>query len=144
MQIFEELIVNETWKTKELDGDTALSLALEIMQIIGPALATASSSFDSNKELMEQSLNIPSIVSALMSNFNTGKVTSIIKRLLQNTWKLDVREHGTVEVRAVDNFSSLFAGKKVITHLPKVLFFVISTNFGNFSNLVDFTSHTQS
>lgn len=139
MQIAEKEINGATWKTKELDGETGLSLALDIMQLVAPAMAQGAKGFDKNKGLMDQSIDPSSVINELMKNFSTEKTKQIIKRMLSNTWKMDERENGTVEMMCSEHFKTLFAGKRLTKDLIPVLLFVFQENFGDFSGLASIT-----
>lgn len=140
MQIFEQEINGSLFKTVELDGESGLTLALDIMQVVGPALAQATSGWDSSKSALEQNLDVSTIIKSLLANMSTDKTKSIIKRLLATTFKCEQREHGTVELRLADKFADIFRGKKLTTDLFPVLMFVFKVNFGDFSLLAGFTS----
>ena len=138
MQIFDKEINGSLWKTKELDGDTALTLAIEIMQIVGPALSTASKNWNGKKSLLDQTLDPSAIVKELLAQMQVDKTKSIIKRMLSETWKCEERANGFVESKASERFGELFRGKKLVTDLFPVLLFVFKTNFGDFSQLAGF------
>lgn len=140
MKIFEKKINGSLWKTKELDGDSALTLALDILQLVAPTLAVAGKNYKKDKDFLDQEIKIENVIHELFKDFSTEKTRSIIKRLLAETWKLDARESGTVEMRCADHFDKLFAGKKIFKDLIPVLKFVFQENFSNFSELTSFTS----
>jgi hypothetical protein len=139
MQIIDKEINGATWKTRELDGDTALTLALEIMQVVGPALAAAGKGHVKGKGVLEQEINIEAVISELMKNFSTDKAKKIINSMLSETWKMEQREHGMVETRCAQHFKTLFAGKRLTKDLIPVLRFVFEENFGGFSGLSSIT-----
>lgn len=140
MKIFEKTINGSLWKTKELDGDSALTLALDILQLVAPTLAVAGKNYKKDKDFLDQEIKIENVVQELFKDFSTEKTQSIIKRLLAETWKLDNRDSGLVELRCADHFDKLFAGKKIFKDLIPVLKFVFQENFSSFSELASFTN----
>jgi hypothetical protein len=139
LEITEKEINGATWKTRELDGETALMLGLDIMQVVAPALSMAGKSYDPEKGLLDQKIDVEAIVKELLSRITTEKARSIIVRLLAETWKMEARENGTVEVSCRDHFKTLFAGKRLTRDLLPVVVFVFRENFGDFSGLASIT-----
>lgn len=135
IETFEKEINGRTFEVREFDGETALEIVTDMLQMVAPALAAAGQGFDAGKPISEQSLDTTAIVQGLAGSLHTPKVKALVKRILSNTTLQDQREHGTFPVNASRSFNDVFTARTLLKDLPPLLMFIISENFGGFSGL---------
>ena len=135
IETFEKEINGRVFKVCEFDGETALEIVTDMLQMVAPALASASKGFDKDKPMLEQELDITGIVQSLASSLHTPKVKALVKRVLSNTTLEDQRENGTFPVNVSKDFNQVFTARTLLRDLPPLLGFIIKENFGGFSGL---------
>ena len=132
---FEKEINGRIFKVREFDGETALEIVTDMLQMVAPALASASKDFDKDKPMLDQKLDVTGIVQNLASSLHTPKVKALVKRILSNTTLEDQRENGTFPVNVSNDFNKVFTARTLLKDLPPLLGFIIKENFGGFSGL---------
>jgi len=141
LETFTTEINGRTFEVREFDGETALELVTDMLQLAAPMLAGAGKKYDSSKALTEQEVDIDAMVSNLSVSLSTPKVKGLVMRLLKNTILHDQRPDGTFPVIVDSNFKTVFTARNLLKDLPPLLSFVIRENFGGFSGLVSYISH---
>jgi len=126
----------ETQKTKidglaitvqQFAGRKNLSILMELAQVAGPTLASAVSNARSGN-LMDMDIDISKVADTLFRSMDSERVHKLIRDMLESTF---VDDRPLAEDR---EFDRVFAGPN-IWRLPRILSFVLETNFGNFSEL---------
>lgn len=135
IETFEKEINGRIFKVREFDGETALEIVTDMLQMVAPALASASKGFNQDKSVLEQDLDVTGIVQNLASSLHTPKVKALVKRILSNTTLEDQRENGTFPVNVSKDFNQVFTARTLLKDLPPLLGFIIKENFGGFSGL---------
>lgn len=115
-------------KVTQFAGRKNLDLLVDLAQIIGPAVGAYKGG-----DIMD--MDVGAVVNAIMGNLNKDKVNDLVFRMLSSTF-IDDRQINQ------DEFDRVFAGPDLLK-LPKVLWFVIEVNFGNFTGLVGSVSNLQ-